>query len=474
MRDKVFYAIRNSRKAVVFVGALLLLLIASPIYAQALTATATATPTSGPAPLAVVFTSTVSGGTGPYTYLWNFGETPPVTDTNAAPSYTYNLAGTYHVTLTVTDSVAATITINVATIRVLLAVTATADPQCGTAPLNVCFTGLAEGGTEPYSYLWNFGDGVPANNTHEQNPCHGYMNVGNYNVTLTATDSLGNTGQMALTVYVYNDEIPFTVGISADAVLGLAPMRVNFFGTVHGPAGFIYTYSWDFGDGGTCEGDKSPQHIYAAPGTYTVTLSVLGEDPLGVCISSWMNSATIDILVAVDPSIFITSPGSGSAFTGSPICVQSKPLTAGTVLRVDYFMDGEYVGSSSTGPDYRICLDSCGANGTYDVTAMVYVGNGTSAESASVTITVSNPTLDGTHFVMKNPYRVKFYGTGFKMGAKLYINGVQAPVTKVLNSTTVIAKGGRALKGMTPEGVPVLVTIENADGGCANTVTFQR
>jgi PKD repeat protein len=474
MRDKVLFGIKSSRKSLVFFGALLLLLIASPIYAQLSVAT-TALPTSGPAPLLVKFTATVTGGTTPYIYDWNFGDGSPHGTTNPPSDHTYSLAGTYTVTLTVTDSAATphSTTVNVGTIRVSVAVNATADPQCGTAPLNVCFSGEADGGTAPYTYLWNFGDGATANNTREQNPCHGYMNVGNYTVTLTVTDALGNTGQTALIVHVYNDDIPFTAHITADATLGLAPLRVNFFGSVQGPSGFIYSYSWDFGDGGTCDGDKSPQHIYAAAGTYTVTLAVTGEDPSGVCVTSWTNTATIDIVVAVDPSIFITYPKTGSDFTGSPIYIESMALTSGTVLRVDYYIGGEYVGSSTSTP-YRLTLDSCGANGTYSVYAMLYDSKGHSAQSPSVSFTISNPTLDGTHFVLKDPFRVKFFGTGFKMGAKLFINGIEAPITKVLNSTTVIAKGGRALKYMIPEGVPMLVTLENKDHGCANTITFQR
>lgn len=473
MRDKNFFGIRGTAKPFLFLfGTLLLILIASPACAQALSVTATADPVTGPAPLNVTFTSTVTGGTAPYTYLWDFGDT--ATDTAANPSHTYDIAGNYTVRLTVTDSTATAVTITVATIRVLLTATATADPQCGTAPLNVCFTGGASGGTEPYSYLWNFGDGVAANNTREQNPCHGYMSIGNYNVTLTVTDAHGITGQTTLVVTVIDDESPITAHISADTTLGLAPLRVNFSGSASGPAGFLYDYSWDFGDGETCQDDRYPQHIYSEPGTYTVTLTVTGTDPLGGCWFSLTSEATIVVVVALDPSIFVTYPDDGDSFTGSSICLQSMPLASGSVIRVDYYIDGEYVGSSSTGPNYQLCLSACGANGTFGVTAMVYVNNGTSATSTPVSITVTNPTLDGTSFVLKNPYRVKFYGTGFKMGAKLYINGYQAPITKVLNSSTIIAKGGRALKNLMPEGVPVLITVENLDGGCTNTVTFQR
>ena len=39
------------------------------------------------------------------------------------------------------------------------------------------------------------------------------------------------------------------------------------------------TFSWDFGDGNTST-VEDPTHVYAAPGTYTVTLEVITADPM--------------------------------------------------------------------------------------------------------------------------------------------------------------------------------------------------
>ena len=47
------------------------------------------------------------------------------------------------------------------------------------------FFGSAEGGVEPYSYSWDFGDGSTST---EQNPTHTYNEAGTYTVTLTVTD----------------------------------------------------------------------------------------------------------------------------------------------------------------------------------------------------------------------------------------------------------------------------------------------
>ena len=60
-------------------------------------------------PASVPFNSSVSGGTAPYNYTWNFGDSSP-TGYGAKPTHTYadSFGGPYNVTLTVNDSKRAT------------------------------------------------------------------------------------------------------------------------------------------------------------------------------------------------------------------------------------------------------------------------------------------------------------------------------------------------------------------------------
>lgn len=62
---------------------------------------ASADPEYGEAPLLVSFTADVTGGVGPYTYNWDFGDETSSNLQN--PTHNYTDAGGYYVTLTVTD-----------------------------------------------------------------------------------------------------------------------------------------------------------------------------------------------------------------------------------------------------------------------------------------------------------------------------------------------------------------------------------
>ena len=62
------------------------------------------------------------------------------------------------------------------------------SPQTGQP---VSFTAAASGGISPYTFAWDFGDGAKVAGT---TTTHSYSSAKYYNVTLTATDSTGNTG----------------------------------------------------------------------------------------------------------------------------------------------------------------------------------------------------------------------------------------------------------------------------------------
>ncbi|XOA42807.1 MAG: PKD domain-containing protein [Candidatus Nealsonbacteria bacterium] len=74
--------------------------------------------------------------------------------------------------------------------RYLVAVARHTSTDIDLEDLEVAFTDLTHEGKKPYSYQWNFGDGL--DNSTEQNPTHKYDNPGEYEVTLTVTDANGD------------------------------------------------------------------------------------------------------------------------------------------------------------------------------------------------------------------------------------------------------------------------------------------
>jgi chitodextrinase len=71
-------------------------------------------------------------------------------------------------------------------------------------PSTVKFSASVSGGTPPYSYSWDFGDGVTA---RQPDPTHTYLHAGTYKVSLSVTDKDGNsrTATSTLTVQSPND-----------------------------------------------------------------------------------------------------------------------------------------------------------------------------------------------------------------------------------------------------------------------------
>jgi hypothetical protein len=74
-----------------------------------------------------------------------------------------------------------------------------------------------------------------------------------------------------------------------------------------------------------------------------------------------------------------------------------------------------------------------------------------------------------------NPFRLIVEGADFHPSALVFIDGTQAPSVQVKKPTKIVAKGGKALKAMVPEGATVTVTVQNPDdGGVSAPFSFTR
>lgn len=225
-----------------------------------------ADPVTGVAPLSVNF---LNLSTGDYeACLWDFGDggSSSLCDN---PAHVYPTTGTYTVTLTVsgaggTDSLSQA---SLITVYEPVVANFSTSPSSGIAPLTVHFTNLSGGDYD--TCLWVFGDGVVSPSC--LHPNHSYQAPGTYTVTLTVSgpggvDTLTRTG--IITVYE-----AVQAAFSATPTSGASPLGVLFTNLSTGDYEICL---WEFGDGRSSNLCANPTHLYTAPGTYTVSLTVTG------------------------------------------------------------------------------------------------------------------------------------------------------------------------------------------------------
>jgi PKD repeat protein len=195
----------------------------------ALAVAATATPKSGPPTLAVTFGSTPSGGTAPYFYDWDYGD-GSAHGTTQNPSHNYTTEATFIAIVTVSDSAGqvaqATVPIQtyVGGIAGVPVPVLTADTTHGAPTLAVTFTRVATGGTAPYAWSVDYGDGTtPASGTGWNGAstalsAHNYTTAGTRTAILTVTDAAGVTAKIELAIFVGVPITPGSFAIAAGAM----------------------------------------------------------------------------------------------------------------------------------------------------------------------------------------------------------------------------------------------------------------
>jgi parallel beta-helix repeat protein len=179
-------------------------------------ASLTLTPGSGTAPLPVTADGSGStpGATPIESYRFDFGDgTIAGPQPAATADHTYRAAGTYTVTLTVTDtagrSSTATTQITVNQPELPPSAVLTVNPGSGYAPVSV--TADASGSSDdldstPIStYRFDFGDGTVVGPQAAATAEHTYTRGGRYTVTVTVTDSGGQSSTATAEVIVYAD-----------------------------------------------------------------------------------------------------------------------------------------------------------------------------------------------------------------------------------------------------------------------------
>jgi PKD repeat protein len=322
----------------------------------------------------VQFSANVDG-TRPLTYSWDFGggATPNISS-EATPTVILGAVGQHFATLTV-DNANGTSVFNF-----ILTVTGTGvAPEVISVSPNGGFSGQIIqlnpfiSGSQPFTYLWDFGGGAMPNMSISATPVITLRTAGEYACSLTVNNAFGS------------DTFNFVLHVSQ---LEVAPTIRSVFHTA-GITGSLLTpgadvtgtsplaYSWDFNGGATpnTSNAASPGIMLGPVGSYFCTLTVTNHAGSDTFIF------VLNVTAAgVAPTINFVLPAEG--ITGTPLSFGadvsgSEPLT--------YAWNFGGAGTPNTSHDHFPVI-VLGAPGTYLGSLTVTNATGTDTDSFIITV----------------------------------------------------------------------------------------
>ena len=249
----------------------------------------------------------------------------------------------------------------------------------------------APGGVAHYG--WQFSDGSEPVETVEPTVSHTFAKKGLHFVALTVFAANGTS--YGSVNKVRTERGGPTAAFSPAAAL--AGRSASFSSASSDPGGSIVASLWNFGDGSMAEtASSSVSHIYAQPGTYTVTLLVLDS---------------VEQIASVSHQIVVDEPPTAafSVATPSPTAGQPVPFDAsassdpdGSITAYSWsFGDGSAAGAG-VAPSHTFA-----AAGSYTVTLTVTDSAGAQS-SVSRVVAVGGPsTLASTPLLSGSPLNPK-------------------------------------------------------------------
>jgi len=294
---------------------------------------------------------TFSGGTAPYTFIWD-----GVADTECLVT---DVIGDH--TLVITDVNGCSSSLEVQNVDQYTPLTAFSSSSVAVCPGDdVVLAGEADGdGPSGYSFEWtnDVDGGTLAGPVQTVNPTETTI------YTLTVSAGCENTATTTVTVTTY--PVP-TIEIDADKREGCEDLDVQFSSLMDGS--LIDLIEWDFGDGAIGTG-LSPTHLYTEAGCYDVGVEITTVD-------GCYNDAILNDYICVwemPEADFTYHPDAPDLFNPS---VDFTNLSTDGASYEWTFGDGQFstdINPSNTYPDignqtYRVELVATSADGCTDTT----------------------------------------------------------------------------------------------------------
>lgn len=287
-------------------------------------------PMSGTVPLAVSFSTTGANGTPPYTsYTWNFGDGSPAASGPTA-SHTYTSTGVFNGSMTIKDSATPqasytqpfTVTV---TCPVITPLPATIPTLVAGTNYSIPFS--ASGGTAPYTFSES--GTLPSGMTFSGSVLSGTpVVVGDFPISVTATDAYGCTGTANYTLHIICPVITLSPASMPGCVKG------EFFSKTLTASGGIGSYTFQvtsgvlppgltLSSGGVLSGTATATGTWTftvtaldvnlCPGTATYTFSVFD-------IAFWDDYGAAALCVTFSSGQYawtlLTGPHAGTTYSG--------------------------------------------------------------------------------------------------------------------------------------------------------------
>jgi PKD repeat protein len=253
----------------------------------------------------------------------------------------------------------------------------TAEPPSGTVPLTVFFSNTSTGLVDSVAWdldadgVFDDGTGPTATQTFDA--------AGNHTVGLSVT---GPGGTSTVTKVISATLPPPPVAsFTAVPTSGVAPLTVQFSDT---STGDITERSWDFnGDGTTDNTAATPSHVFDAPGSYEVALTVSGPG------GDNTTSQTITVNVPPPVASFTATPITGTA----PLTVQLTDTSSGAITSRAWTDGNRTISGPGVPLSFTWRFEEAG---TYPVTLTVNGPGGTDTATRTIEVIAPNtaPTLE--------------------------------------------------------------------------------
>jgi PKD repeat protein len=253
---------------------------------------------------------------------------------------------------------------------------------------------LAGSGGAIASYTFNFGDGTAPVTTvaPATTAQHTYAAAGPYTVTLTVTDAGSNVSSPAAAGFTVQANTAPVARLSLSQ-LATPALTARADGSTSTDTDFapIASYQFTFGDGTAPVTTTAPtavaQHTYAAPGTYTVTLTAtdaggLTSLPATAAINVQADNPPVARLTVTQvPSPALTAVADGATSTDGDM----------TPISTYRFTFGDGTAAVTTTAPTANAQHTYAAPGTYTVTLIATDSGGNASPAVTASVVVTPP-----------------------------------------------------------------------------------